>query len=215
MHGNHASQSAKPLDGYDQDFQGIVGACQWDDSRRDGYKCFLNEEPFAELAAQVTVDEALQDLERVASVMQSALGVPQPGDCTPKDYAAFRQARTGSHDYEVEYINYAREQASFECHVCIVTEDPSVTSNVRDGVADEDIFSACVSMNSDIPASGFYDADWWEANMYYIYGNGNREGCIGPWVQSRCEVRVHMIMQVGIIVIGDMTVWLCMKHGMV
>ena len=148
---------------------------------------------FAELAAQVTVDEALDGTEWVASVMQPVLGVPQPGDCAPKDYAAFRQARTGSHDYEVEAINNARELASFECHVCIVTEDPSVTSDVRDGVADEDIYGECVSRSSDIPASGFYDAEWWEAYMYYIYGNGNREGCIGAWEQSKCEVSVRKI----------------------
>jgi hypothetical protein len=208
MHGNHASQSAKPLDGYDQDFDGLVGACQWDDSRRDGHKCFINEEVFAVLAAQVTVDDAMSGFEWIASVMQPALGVPQPGDCTPKDYAAFRQATRSSYTSEDVAINRARELASFECHVCIVTEDPSVTSNVEDGVADEDIYSECVRLlDEDSPASGFYDADWWEAHMYYISGNGDRDGCISAFRQSQCEVRVRIIMRVDIVLIGGVTVW--------
>jgi hypothetical protein len=72
---HHAPQAATPLEGYEYSFpssffyNGITGACQWDDSQPTGRKCYLKEELFASLAANTPAVSG----DWVASVLQPAL----------------------------------------------------------------------------------------------------------------------------------------------
>jgi hypothetical protein len=69
-----------PFEGYDQDFNGITGACQWDDSQPEGRKCMLKQGMFAVLAAGVPADDInAGDNSWVASTLQPFLSGVTPG----------------------------------------------------------------------------------------------------------------------------------------